>query len=201
MNYRNNIKSVCIYCASSAAIDAKYFEAADRLASELIRRGIRLICGGGKEGLMGQLTDTVVRLGGEMTGVLPGFMVEIEKQHPGLTEIIEVEDMSRRKMTFLELADALVMLPGGTGTFEEFFEAITLKRLGKILHPIVVLNVDGYFDPLIEMMERAVDERFMDERHGLLWSHVESPEEVLSALRNAPVWKEEYAKYAAVRKK
>ncbi len=200
MTFNHDIKSVCIYCASSAAIDPKYFQGADQLAAGLISAGIRLVCGGGREGLMGQLADTAVRLGGDITGILPTFMIDIEKQHPGLTTMIEVETMSERKMAFFEHADSIVVLPGGTGTFEEFLEAITLKRLGKITHPVVILNIDGYYDPLIQLMERAIDERFMDERHDDLWTAVEKPEEVLPALRNAPVWKEEYSKYAAVKK-
>ncbi len=201
MKSKHKIQSICIYCASSEAIDRSYFEAADQLARTIFEEGMEIVCGGGKVGLMGQLADTAKEVGGTITGILPTFMIEIEKQHPGLTRMIEVETMSERKLAFLDHADALVMLPGGTGTFEEFFEAVTLKRLGKITHPIVLLNTGGYYDPLLALMHRAVEERFMDDRHVGLYSAVDQPEEVLPALFDAPLWKEEYAKYAAVTKK
>jgi uncharacterized protein (TIGR00730 family) len=184
----HSIRSVCVYCASSRVCDQVYFRAAATLGGELARNGIALIYGGGGGGLMGTLADAALREGGRVTGILPMFMDELEWGHGSLTEMILVSDMHERKRTMLERADAVVALPGGCGTLEELFEAVAWKRLGLFVGPIALVNVQGFFDPCVSLLERCVEQRFMDERHRSMWTVVDSPEAVVQALHNAPEW-------------
>jgi uncharacterized protein (TIGR00730 family) len=165
-----------------------YFRAAEILGRELARNAITLIYGGGGGGLMGRIADAALREGGRVTGILPMFMDELEWGHGQLTEMILVSDMHERKRAMIERADAVVTLPGGCGTLEELFEAVAWKRLGLYPGPIVIVNVRGFFDPCISLLERCVEERFMDERHRSMWTVVEKPEDVVQALQNAPEW-------------
>lgn len=184
----NRIRQVCVYCASSRACDGLYFEAAEDLGRELARSHIGIVYGGGGGGLMGQLADAALREGGRVTGILPHFMNDLEWGHRKLTELVLVEGMHERKRAMLDRADAVIALPGGCGTLEELFEAITWKRLGLYLGPIVLVNVRGFFDPCVELLERCVDEKFMDQRHRAMWITVGNSGEVVKALRNAPSW-------------
>lgn len=184
------MKRISIYCASSAQIAPKYFEAAKELATTLVESNIEIVCGGGANGLMGQLADTCLAQGGKITGIMPHFMKAVEWNHSGIENIIWTETMSERKLLLLENVDALIALPGGTGTLEELFEAITLKRLGKFLKPIIILNTDGYYDDLQKMLNKCVSEKFMGEDNLLIWDFVDLPEEVLPAIANAAHWDE-----------
>ena len=192
-------KSICVYCASSRACDAVYHDAARRLGEVLVEAGYSVIYGGGAAGSMGALADGVVARGGKITGVLPRFMMELEWGHPNLTELHVVEDMRIRKHMMLSGSQGLVTLPGGSGTLEELFEAITLKRLGLYTHPIVLVNTREYFKPLLEFLEHTVAERFMDTRHLAMWQVVSSPEQVPDALEHAPTWSAAAREFAAVR--
>lgn len=192
-------KSICVYCASSRVCDPVYRDVARRLGALLAERGYSIIYGGGAVGSMGALADGAVSRGGQVTGVLPKFMVELEWGHQKLTELRIVEDMRARKHMMLSESHGLVTLPGGSGTLEELFEAITLKRLGLYVHPIVLVNTRDYFDPLIRFLEHAVAERFMDARHLRMWQVVAAPEEVPEALENAPPWSESAREFASVR--
>ena len=154
----NQINSVCVYSASSTKIDPVYFTAAETLGRLLADHHIRLINGAGSIGLMRSVADAVLANGGEVTGVIPHFMVEQNWHHTGLTELVEVESMHERKQKMADLSDAVIALPGGCGTLEELLEIITWKQLGLYLNPIVILNVNGFFDPLLEMLEKAIDE-------------------------------------------
>jgi hypothetical protein len=193
------MQRVCVYCASSARIAPVYFEATQALAKLLVSEGIDVVFGGGSSGLMGQLADTVLAEGGRITGIMPHFMKEVEWAHKGLREIHFVADMHERKKRFLENVDGLIALPGGCGTFEELFEAMTLKRLGLFHQPIVILNVDGYYDPLKALLDRAIDEHFMSEKHGEMWTMVDQPEQVIPALRDAPAWGEGAISFATLK--
>lgn len=157
----NQINSVCVYSASSTKIDAVYFQAAETLGRLLAEHRIRLINGAGSIGLMCSVADAVLKNGGEVTGVIPRFMVEQNWHHTGLTELIEVESMHERKQKMANLSDGIIALPGGCGTLEELLEIITWKQLGLYLNPIIILNTNGFFDPLLEMLEKAIDENFM----------------------------------------
>lgn len=184
----NALRTVCVYCASSERTPAVYHEAAARLGRHLAEAGFSIVYGGGAIGSMGRLAGAALAAGGKVTGVLPRFMDDLEWGHRALSETRVVDDMHQRKRLVLELSDGVVALPGGCGTFEELLEAITWKRLGLFLGPIAIVNVNGYYDPLVELLARSVAERFMDERHASMWSVVSSPEEVGEALRSAAEW-------------
>lgn len=190
--------TVCVYCASSRTAHPEYREAAFRLGEALAARAITVIYGGGGKGSMGALADGALSKGGRVIGILPRFMADLEWGHPGLTELKLVEDMRTRKHLMLTGAQAAVALPGGCGTLEELLEAITLKRLGLFLGPIVLVNTRGFFQPLLELLSRAVDERFMDDRHPLMWQVVARPEEVPAAIERAPLWSAESRDFASV---
>ena len=192
-------KSICVYCASSRRCDPVYHDAARRLGRLLAERGYSIIYGGGAVGSMGALADGVVAGGGKIVGVMPKFMQELEWAHERLTELRIVEDMRVRKHMMLSESSGLVTLPGGSGTLEELFEAVTLKRLGLYTHPIVLVNTRGYFRALLELLDHAIAERFMGEHHRQMWQVVETPEEVPAALESAPPWSASALEFAAVR--
>lgn len=183
-------RSVLVFCASSRSCDAAYHDAARRLGRELARAGVGVVYGGGAHGSMGALAAGALEFGGHVHGVLPHFMKDLEWGHEGLARLELVSDMRERKRRMLDAADAVVALPGGCGTFEELFEAITFKRLGLYTGPIVLVNTRGFFAPCIELLARCVEERFMSEQHLAMWSVVGEPEEVLGAIERAPAWSE-----------
>ena len=180
--------AVCVYCASSRSCDAEYHRAAYRLGEILARDGRTVVYGGSRIGSMGALADGALAAGGHVIGVLPKFLKDLEISHDGLSELHVVEDMHTRKHLMLARSAAVVALPGGCGTFEELMEAITLKRLGVFLGPIVIVNTRDYFRPLLALFEAAVRERFMDVRHLAMWQVVDDAEQVLPALLAAPPW-------------
>lgn len=194
----NQINSVCVYSASSTKIDAVYFQAAEALGRLLAEHRIRLINGAGSIGLMRSVADAVLKNGGEVTGVIPRFMVEQNWHHTGLTELIEVESMHERKQKMANLSDGIIALPGGCGTLEELLEIITWKQLGLYLNPIIVLNVNGFFDPLLEMFEKAIEENFMRQQHRDIWKVARTPEEAVELLYETPVWDVSIRKFAAI---
>lgn len=194
----NQIKSVCVYSASSTKIDQAYFDAATRLGELLAGRQIRLVNGAGSIGLMRSVADAVLSNGGEVTGVIPSFMVEQGWHHTGLTELVEVESMHERKQLMADLSDAVIALPGGCGTLEELLEIITWKQLGLYFNPIVVLNISGFFDPLLVMLEKAISENFMRRQHGEIWHVARTPEEAVELIHSIPVWDSSIRKFAAI---
>jgi uncharacterized protein (TIGR00730 family) len=191
-------RAVCVYCASSQSSHPEYREVAFRLGAVLAAVGLEVVYGGGARGSMGALADGALSKGGRVVGVLPRFMADLEWGHPGLTELELVEDMRVRKHLMLTRSQGAIALPGGCGTLEELLEAITLKRLGLYLNPILLVNTRGFFDPLLEALARAIDERFMDERHARMWEVVGQPEEVPEALNRAPRWDVEARSFAAM---
>ena len=194
----NKINSVCVYCASSTKIDSVYFGAARELGALLGQRQIRLINGAGNMGLMSAVSDAALRAGGEVTGVIPRFMVEQGWHHTGLTKLIETETMHERKRMMADLSDGVIALPGGCGTLEELLEIITWKQLGLYLNPIVILNINGFYDSLLDMLQRAVDENFMRKEHSAIWKVASEPEEAVNLLYTTPVWNKEIRKFAAI---
>jgi uncharacterized protein (TIGR00730 family) len=191
-------RSVCVYCASSRRADPEYRAAAHRLGEVLARAGVGIVYGGGAVGSMGALADGALAAGGRVIGILPRFMAELEWGHKGLTDLQLVEDLRTRKHRMLTLSGAAIALPGGSGTLEELLEAITLKRLGLYLNPIVLINTRGFFTPLLTLLANAVEERFMDKRHLMMWQVVATPEEVPAALASAPAWSAHARSFAAV---
>ena len=196
----NEIKRVCVYCASSAKIAKKYFDATEQLGKHLVENNVEVVYGGGAVGLMGKLADTVLEHGGEVIGIMPQFMRDVELHHKKVARFHFVGDMHERKKRFLDEADGLIALPGGCGTLEELLEALTLKRLGIFTGPIVILNTDGFYDPLETMLKRCIDENFMAQEHRKLWTTVREPEEILDALREAPTWSKDAIQFATFRK-
>lgn len=194
----NQIKSVCVYSASSTQIDTVYFDAARQLGRLLAEHRIRLVNGAGNMGLMSSVADAVLDNGGEVTGVIPKFMVEQGWHHTGLTELIEVGSMHERKQLMADLSNAVIALPGGCGTLEELLEIITWKQLGLYLNPIVILNTNGFFDSLLAMLERAISENFMRQQHGNIWDVAATPEEAIDLIYTAPVWDVSIRKFAAI---
>jgi len=190
---------ICVYCASSEKCDRAYHDAAVRLGELLAEAGCTIVYGGGAVGLMGSLANGALGKGGKVVGVIPRFMTEVEWQHPGLVDLQIVEDMRERKHRLLTDSDAVVALPGGCGTLEELFEAITLKRLGLYFSPIVLLNTRDFFAPLQTFMQQVIRERFMNPEHTQMWSLVNTPEEVLPKIRATPRWREDAREYAVVR--
>ena len=194
----NQIKNVCVYSASSTKIAPVYFAAAEELGRLLAKRGINLINGAGSIGLMAATSNAALQAGGTVTGVIPRFMVEQGWHHLGLTRLVESETMHERKQLMAQMSDAVIALPGGCGTMEELLEIITWKQLGLFLNPIVVLNIDGFYDPLLEMLQRAIDGRFMRPEHRGIWQVATTPEEAVELLYTIPVWNREVRKFAAV---
>jgi uncharacterized protein (TIGR00730 family) len=184
----NPLRTVCVYCASSERTPAIYHDAATRLGRHLASERFGIVYGGGATGSMGRVATAALAAGGKVTGVVPRFMDDLEWGHRLLSELHVVDDMHQRKRLMLELSDAAVALPGGCGTFEELLEAITWKRLGLFLGPIAIVNVNGFYDPLADLLARSIAERFMDEKHAAMWSVVSRPEDVAGALRSAPAW-------------
>lgn len=191
-------KTICVYCASSNRVDESYNSAARELGALLAREGITLVTGGGSIGLMRSVEDGTLTAGGKAIGVIPQFMVEQGWHHTGLTELRITPDMHTRKQTMAQLSDAVIAMPGGCGTMEELCEIITWKQLGLYLNPIVILNINGYYDALIEQLKHAIEEHFMGEIHGNIWSVATTPQEALEQIYNTPVWDSSIRKYAAL---
>ena len=189
---------ICVFCASSRQVDSIYLEAAYSLGEIFAKESITVAYGGGAVGLMGKLANGALSKGGEVIGVIPKFMFDLEWGHPGITDLKIVETMHQRKKLVMEGSDAIIALPGGCGTFEELFEALTMKRLGYYLNPIILVNVNGFYDPIIKQLECCVEERFMDERHLEMWSVVDYPGEVLNAISNAPKWTTDARHFASI---
>lgn len=194
----NVIKDVCVYCASSTKIPSVYFDAAERLGQLLAKQGINLINGAGRQGLMGRMSDATLACGGTVTGVIPHFMVEQGWHHHGLTRLIETETMHERKQLMAELSDGVIALPGGCGTMEELLEIITWKQLGLYLNPIIILNTDRFYDPLLTLLKQAIGQNFMRREHENIWQVASTPEEAVDLLYVTPVWNKEIRKFAAV---
>lgn len=192
------IKKVCVYCASSSKVNSQYVETARKLGKILAKNDLELVYGGGSVGLMGVLADSVLENGGRVTGVIPRFMVEVEWQHNGLTELVLTETMHERKEKMAELADAVVALPGGCGTMEELLEMITWKQLGIHSQPIVIVNVNGYYTHLLAQFQQAADELFMRPQHLEMWSVVTDADEVLRAIENGKDIHEDMRRFAKI---
>ena len=175
---------ICVYGASSNAIGAGYLAAGEALGRLMARRGHGLVFGGGAQGMMGAVVRGVTAGGGYSLGVAPSFFQVDGVLFDGCTEFLYTETMRQRKQIMEDRSDAFVMTPGGIGTFEEFFEILTLKQLGRHNKPIAVLNVDGYYDDMIRMLETTVREGFMREACLRLYGVFSEPEALLSYLES-----------------
>lgn len=189
---------ICVYSASSGQVPESCLEAARELGHLMALRGHELINGAGRTGLMGAVTDSIMHDGGRAVGVIPQFMVDRGWQHPGMSELIVTTDMHSRKDTMARLSDACIAMPGGVGTLEELLEIITWKQLGLYVRPIVVLNLNHYFDPLLQMLRQAADQHFMRPEHTRLWVVARKPAEALDLCESTPLWNKALGKFAAL---
>lgn len=179
---------VCVFAASSSRIDNAYLQAAGELGTAFAREGVHAVFGGGGIGLMGILADNMLAAGGKITGVIPGFMIDEGWGHAGVSDMIVTADMSERKKTIFAMSDAAVALPGGVGTLEELTEVITLKQLGQFNKPIIIVNVNGFYDHLIEFFEHMFMGNFIRLEHKDIWQIVTTAEEVVPAILNYTGW-------------
>ncbi len=177
------IKSLCVYCGASPGASPGYAQAARTLARAMVEDNIALVYGGGNVGLMGVIADEVLRLGGEVTGVIPKALMEREVGHAGLTRQFIVKDMHERKAMMAELSDGFIAMPGGMGTLEELFEMLTWSQLGIHAKPVGVLNVDGYYDHLIGFLRHAEAEGFIRPQHAALMMVESGTEALLQRLK------------------
>ncbi|MFN2199115.1 MAG: TIGR00730 family Rossman fold protein [Anaerolineales bacterium] len=173
------MQNVCVYCGSSDTIDSEYLRSAYAMGETLAHRGLNVVFGAGRTGLMGRLADGALETGGSVFGVIPKNFFTPQLAHQGLTRLEVVENLHIRKARMAELADAFIALPGGFGTFEELFEILTWAQVGLHTKPIGLLNIKGYFNPLLKMVEHALAEGFIYAEHRLLLMNESSPEALL----------------------
>lgn len=177
------MKNLCVYCGANAGVSPRYAEAARALARGMVEQNIALVYGGGNVGLMGIIADEVLRLGGEATGVIPTALVEREVGHTGLTRQFIVKDMHERKAMMAQLSDGFIAMPGGMGTLEELFEMLTWSQLGIHAKPIGLLNVDGFYDGLVEFIGKATEQGFIRPQHASLMMVETEAEALLKRFR------------------
>lgn len=179
------IKRLAVYCGSNEGADPSYAETTRALGAEMGRRGIDLVYGGGKFGLMGIIADSVIAAGGKTYGVIPDTLREIELAHPGLTKLYDVRDMHQRKAKMTDLADAFFILPGGIGTLDEMFEAWTWHSLGYHRKPLGVLNMGGYWDEMIAFLDKASEQKFVPQNRRDLLIVEDTVDRLLDELESA----------------
>jgi uncharacterized protein (TIGR00730 family) len=182
-----SIKAITVYASSGSQIAPIYFEAAKELGKLLAGNQITCINGGGNRGLMIVLSDSALSNGGKVIGIIPQFMVDEDWCHSALTERIVTPDMHTRKRLMAQKSDACIALPGGTGTMEELLEVITWRQLGLYSHPIVILNINNFYDDLLAMLDKAQKENFIYYKPDALWMVAQSPEEALHLVLNHPL--------------
>jgi uncharacterized protein (TIGR00730 family) len=176
------IQTITVYAASCAKIAPVYFQTAEKLGKLLAKNRITCINGAGKQGLMAAVTDSALKHGGKVIGIIPQFMVDAGWDHPSLTERIVTSDIHERKRLMAHQSDACIALPGGIGTMEELLEIIAWKQLGLYSGKVVVLNVAGYYNDLLNMLKKAQEEKFMPEQQTALWSVASTAEEALQLI-------------------
>src|SRR5665213_3589739 len=180
------VKRLCVYCGSSGEVAEAYRAAAIRLGGLLGEHKIGLVYGGGRIGLMGLLADAALKAGGEVTGIIPDHLRDREIGHAGLTELRVVDDMHERKRLMAELADAFAILPGGLGTLEEMLEVVTWRQLGLHDKPIFIIDVEGYWTPLLRLFDHVIDEGFAGRDARGLYRVLSRVEDLAAAMREAP---------------
>lgn len=178
------MKRVTVFCASSDKIPQIYIDEARELARLLAQSGFGVVYGGGEIGLMGAVANEMLANNAPITGVIPRFMVDVEWQHRGVSDMILTETMAERKRKMIDLADAIVILPGSTGTMDELFDALADKKLGLIWKPIVALNTNHFYDHLKAQLELMVSEKFMNERHFQTITFASTPAEAVKCCEN-----------------
>lgn len=180
------MKGVCVYCGSSAQVDEVYRQAARELGATLAQAGLQVVFGGGRVGLMGLVSDAALEHGGKVIGIIPSHIADKEIAHSGLTELHVVETMHERKQMMVDRADAFVILPGGLGTLDEFFEIFTWWQLGLHDKPVIIVNVAGYWTKLLDLIDHLIASKFARPSDREFLCVIDSVDEVLDALERAP---------------
>jgi uncharacterized protein (TIGR00730 family) len=180
-----NVKRLAVYCGSAPGAQPVFAEAARSTAQAMVARDVELVYGGGRLGLMGLIADSVLDLGGQVYGVIPAALIELEVAHEGVTELHRVETMHERKAKMTELADAFLALPGGIGTLDELFEAWSWNALGYHAKPFCLLNVEGFWDGLIEFIDHATASGFLSQQRRRQLLIASTPDEALELLDEA----------------
>lgn len=181
-----NIKSLCVYCGSSDRGRPTHHDAALRLGRVMAKAGIRLVYGGGRIGMMGRIADAVMEGGGEVIGIIPQFLEQVEVGHSGVTRLIVTDNMHERKQKMAEMSDAFLIMPGGLGTLEETFEILTWKQLGLHQKPVVIADIGGYWRHLTELIDYMIDENYARPENRALFQVIDSVDELLPALSAMP---------------
>jgi len=188
---KSQVRSLCVYCGSSGRGRDSHHDAARRLGRLMAEAGVRLVYGGGRIGMMGLVADAVLEAGGEVVGIIPRFLDQVEVGHSGVSHMIVTDNMHERKEKMAELSDAFVILPGGLGTLDETFEILTWKQLQLHDKPVVIADIDGYWQPLVALVDRLIDENYARPEHRELFRIVASVDEVLPALEEMPEFRTE----------
>jgi uncharacterized protein (TIGR00730 family) len=178
------MKTICVYCGSSDKMRPSYLDAAYEMGKAIARRGLTLAYGAGCTGMMGAVADGALQAGGDVVGVIPAMFANPTLMYNGLTRLEIVDTMHTRKARLVEISDAFIAMPGGYGTFEEFFEVLTWAQIGLHRKPVGLLNVENYFAPLLAAIDHARAEGFMYAEHRGLFTHASQPEPLLEALEN-----------------
>jgi|TARA_Y100000748_G_C15379596_1_gene443139 uncharacterized protein (TIGR00730 family) len=194
-------KKIGVMCGSSNACPKKYLELANALGKNLAEFGHDIVYGGGAKGLMRQVADGAISMGGNVIGYMPQFMTDVEWQHPNLSQLFITTTMAERKHHMMQASDATLFLPGGCGTMEEFFEWLSAKRLGMYTGPLIIFNFDHYYDPLIELLKTMEKEKFHNPEHNNMWSECTKIDQLKKTLEDAPEWSEDSIHFASVRNK
>lgn len=182
------MKKICVFCGSSKGVDPVYEQQAIILAQEFIRNDMTLVYGGGSIGLMGVLADEIRQNNGYVIGVIPRFLYDLEVGHDGVNELIIVDSMHERKQKMAEIADGFLALPGGFGTLEEMAEILTWVQLNLISKPVGILNINGFFDPLLDLFDHMVRTGFLKKTNRNILTVGKDPERILHELSSAPVF-------------
>lgn len=198
MNDMNEIKRICVFCASSTKVDQQYIAEAEKLGEYFAKNNIAMNYGGGAVGLMGTIANSMLKHNGKVRGIIPTFMVEVEWEHKGVEDMLHVQTMAERKQLLVKDVDAVVTLPGSTGTLEELFEVLSNKKLGLFTKPVILLNTNGFFNPLIEMLQKMADENFMRKEHTEIFTVVDKAEDVLSGIKASSPWRQDAFNIAAL---
>jgi uncharacterized protein (TIGR00730 family) len=181
------MKAICVFCGANFNGDPLLKQAVELLADVMVSKDITLVYGGGNVGVMGLLADAVMDLGGKVIGIIPQFLMDKEVGHKGITELRIVENMHQRKQLMNDLCDGIIMLPGGFGTLEEFFEVLTWLQLGLHNHPVGILNINGFYDMLLKQMDVMVEQRYLKPANRKLVLASVDPIELVSLMENIDI--------------
>ncbi len=192
-------KNIGVMCGSSEVCDSKFLDMAYQLGEVLGNAKHSVLYGGGAKGLMRRVADGALKTGATVDGYIPQMMIEVEWQHTGLSNLIITKDMDERKNLMMDNADATIFLPGGSGTMEELFVWMTAKRLGLHTGPLIIVNFEGYYDPLIKLLDNIEKEKFHRPIHKNMYSIATGVDDILEVLDAAPTWSADAIKVAAVK--